>query len=109
MSLLVKQDSQSGMSDALAGDVSLNLGLVDPIDTDPDERPANGYGPKSVSPQRVCVKASETKKEGSLNFGENLKLNHTLYKHTNIIYFLFIILQWLFNWSGSSDIFTSNQ
>lgn len=57
MSLCVNQNSQSGMSDALAGDVSLNLGLVDPIDTDPDKCPSNGYGPKSVSPQRVCVKA----------------------------------------------------
>lgn len=45
------------MCDALAGDVSLNLGLVDPIDTDPHKGPSNGYGPKSVSPQRVCVKA----------------------------------------------------
>jgi len=57
MSLSVNQDSQSGMSDALAGDVSLNLGLVDPVDTDPDECPPNGYGPKCVSPQRVCIKA----------------------------------------------------
>lgn len=48
------------MSDALAGDVSLNLSLVDSIDTGPNESPSNCYGPKSVSPQRVCVKADET-------------------------------------------------
>lgn len=54
----ISQDSQSGLSDALAGDVSLNLGLVDPIDTGPEECPSDGYGPKSVSPQRVHVKAS---------------------------------------------------
>lgn len=60
------------MSEGLAGDVSLNLGLVDPIDTDPDKCPPNGYGPKSVSPQRVYVKAGETEKEGSLHFSQNL-------------------------------------
>lgn len=48
------------MSEAFTGDVSLNLGLVDPIDTDPHKCPADGYGPKSVSFQRVCVKAGET-------------------------------------------------
>lgn len=68
----MSQDSQSCMSDALAGDVSLNLGLVDPIDTDPDKCPSDGYGPKSVSSQRVCVKACETEKDGKL---ENLKVN----------------------------------
>lgn len=50
------------MSDALTGDVPLNLGLVDPIDTGPDEGPTNAYGPESVSPQRVRVKASGTVK-----------------------------------------------
>lgn len=64
------------MSEALAGDVSLNLGLVDAIDTDPDKCPSNGYGPKSVSPQGVCVKASETEKEGSLTFSEHLEVKH---------------------------------
>ncbi len=68
------KDSQSGMSDALAGDVSLNLCLVDPVDTDPNKCPSYGYGPKSVSPQRVCVKACETEKERSLNFSVKLKV-----------------------------------
>lgn len=61
----VKHNSHSGMSDALAGDVSLNLGLVDAIDTDPNECPSDGYGPKSVSSQRVCVKAGETGRDRS--------------------------------------------
>lgn len=61
----ISQDSQSGMSDALAGDVSLNLGLVDPIDTGPEECPSDGYGPKSVSPQRVDVKASVRGERGT--------------------------------------------
>lgn len=78
MSLPVNQDSQSGMSEALAGDVSLNLGLVDPIDTDPDECPSDGYGPESVSPQRVCVKAGKTENKGSLNCSENLFLQQSL-------------------------------
>lgn len=56
------KDSQSGVGDALAGDVPLNLGLVDPIDTGPDEGPTNAYGPESVSPQRVWVKAGSTVK-----------------------------------------------
>lgn len=47
---VAKQGSQSGMSDALAGDVSLDLSLVDPIDTDPNECPSDGYSPKRVSP-----------------------------------------------------------
>lgn len=55
------------MSDALAGDVSLNLGLVDSIDTGPDERPSNAYGPKSVSSQRICVKACVRGEENSFN------------------------------------------
>lgn len=54
------QDLQPGLSDALAGDVPLNLGLVDPIDAGPDEGPADAYGPESVSPQRVWVKANGT-------------------------------------------------
>lgn len=70
----MSQDSQSGMSDALAGDVSLDLGLVDPINTDPDKSPSNWYGKKCVSPQWVCVKAIETGGQGSLNFSKNLKL-----------------------------------
>lgn len=57
------QDLQPGMSDALTGDVPLNLGLVDPIDTGPDEGPTDTYGPESVSPQRVWVKASGTFKK----------------------------------------------
>ncbi len=52
-------DSQSGMRDALAGDVSLNLGLVNPIDIEPTKGPSKGHGPKSVSPQGVQVKAGE--------------------------------------------------
>lgn len=48
------------MGDALTGDVSLDLGLVDPIDAGPDGGPADTYGPESVSPQRVWVKASGT-------------------------------------------------
>lgn len=74
MSLL---DSQFGVSDALAGDVSLNLGLVDPVDAGPHKRPPNGYGPKSVSPQRVRVKAGGTgeRGKGSLNSGgKNLEV-----------------------------------
>lgn len=51
------------MSDALTGDVPLNLGLVDPIDTGPDEGPTDTNGPESVSPQRVWVKASGTIKK----------------------------------------------
>lgn len=51
------QDSQSGLTDALTGDVPLNLGLVDPIDTGPHKGPTNAYGPESVSPQWVWVKA----------------------------------------------------
>lgn len=66
MCLHVKQDSQSSMSDALAGDVSLNLSLVHSVDTGPNESPSNGYGPKSVSPQRVCVKADETQNRKDL-------------------------------------------
>lgn len=53
------------MSDALTGDVPLNLGLVDPIDTGPDEGPTDTNGPESVSPQRVWVKASGTIKKTS--------------------------------------------
>lgn len=56
----VKRDSQSSMSDALAGDVSLDLSLVDSIDADPHKSPTNGYSPKSVSPRRFGVKADET-------------------------------------------------
>lgn len=51
------QDSQSGLTDALTGDVPLNLGLVDPIDTGPHKGPTNADGPESVSPQWVWVKA----------------------------------------------------
>lgn len=43
-------NSQSGVGHALAGDVSLNLGLVDPIDTDPDKCPSDSQGPEGVSP-----------------------------------------------------------
>lgn len=57
------QDLQPGVSDALAGDVPLNLGLVDAVDAGPDEGPADAYGPESVSPQRVWVKASGTIKD----------------------------------------------
>lgn len=45
------------MVDGPTGDVSLDLGLVDPVDTDPDERPTDGHGPERVSFQRVWVKA----------------------------------------------------
>lgn len=55
------------MSDALAGDVSLNLRLVDSIDTAPDECPSNAYGPKSVPSQRVCVKACVGEKEDKVS------------------------------------------
>jgi len=70
MYLPVKQYSQSCMCEALAGDVSLDLGLVDPIDADPHKCPSKGYGPESVSPQRACVKASETVKNCCLNLCE---------------------------------------
>lgn len=53
-------DSRSGMSDGLTGDVSLDLGLICPIDSDPAHCSSNSYGPKSVSSQRVYVKAGET-------------------------------------------------
>lgn len=59
------QDSQPGLSDALAGDVPLNLGLVDPVDAGPDEGPADTYGPERVSPQRVWVKANGTIKNST--------------------------------------------
>ena len=49
------------MSDALAGDISLNHGLVSSIDSDPATRPSDDHGPKSVSPQRVHVKAGKGK------------------------------------------------
>lgn len=48
------------MSNALAGDVSLNLRLVGPIYTGPKKCPSNGNSPKSVSSQGVCIKADET-------------------------------------------------
>lgn len=51
-------DSQFGLSDALARDVSLNLCLVNPIDASPDKRPSNAHSPEGVSPQRVHVIAS---------------------------------------------------
>ncbi len=51
------------MSDALAGDVSLNLDLASPIDIDPAECPSDEKGPKSVSPKWVEVKAVETQKK----------------------------------------------
>lgn len=50
-------NSQSGLSDAFAGDVPLNLGLVDPIDTGPHKCPTDNKCPESVSPQGVDVKA----------------------------------------------------
>lgn len=68
----VSDDSQSGVSDALAGDVSLNLGLVDPIDADPHKDPPNGYRPKGVSPQGVHVKTGE--REGSVHYRMRFKL-----------------------------------
>lgn len=43
-------DSQSGVGHAPAGDVSLNLGLVDPVDADPDKCPSDCQGPEGVSP-----------------------------------------------------------
>lgn len=48
------------MTDALTGDVPLNLGLVDAIDAGPDKGPTNAYGPESVSSQWVWVKAGAT-------------------------------------------------
>lgn len=48
------------MSDAFAGDVSLNLGLVSPINNYPANSSSNGYGPERVSPQGVNVKTGET-------------------------------------------------
>lgn len=51
-------DSQFGLSDALARDVSLNLCLVNPIDAGPDKRSTNAHSPEGVSPQRVHVIAS---------------------------------------------------
>lgn len=48
------------MNDSLAGDVSLHLGLVCPVDDDPAQRSSNGDGPESVTSQRVHVKAGGT-------------------------------------------------
>lgn len=53
-------DSHSGMGDGLTGDVSLYLGLVCPIGNNPAYCSSNSHGPKSVSSQRVYVKAGET-------------------------------------------------
>lgn len=57
--LWVKVDLQSGVSDGLAGDVSLNLGLVDAVDTYPNKCSSNSQSPKRVSPQRVCIEADD--------------------------------------------------
>lgn len=48
------------MSDTLAGDISLNLRLVAPIDACPDSISSKDQGPKRVSPQGVYVEAGET-------------------------------------------------
>lgn len=64
------------MSDGLAGDVSLDLSLVDPIDTAPDECPANAYSPKSVSPQGVHVKAGVTGERGQFKIQLKAKNYH---------------------------------
>lgn len=59
-----KADLQFGLSNALAGDVSLNLCLVNPIDAGPDKRSTNGYSPEGVSSQRVhiiaCIRKGQT-------------------------------------------------
>ena len=55
----LQRDSQSGVDDGLAGEVPLDLGLVDTVHTDPDEGPADGQGPEGVSPQGVQVEASQ--------------------------------------------------
>lgn len=57
-----KEHSQASLSHALAGDVSLNLGLVSSVYIGPKKCSSNGNSPKSVPPQRVCVKADETEK-----------------------------------------------
>lgn len=51
------------MSHALAGDVSLNLCLVDSIDTEPNECPSDRQSPKRVSPQRAWIKADGKSRE----------------------------------------------
>lgn len=78
---IITCDSHSSMNYVLAGNVSLNLGLVDPIDAGPDKCSSNAYGPKSVSPQRVCVKASGPEKAG-------LRLDSSLQKKKKKIYTL---------------------
>lgn len=64
------------MGDGLAGDISLNLSLVDPIDTAPDECPADAYSPKSVSPQWVHVKAGVTGERGQFKIQLKAKNYH---------------------------------
>lgn len=49
------------MSDALAADESLNHGLVSPTNSNPAKCCSDDDGPKSVSPQRIYVKAGVTK------------------------------------------------
>ena len=61
--MLLQQDLQSGVGDGLAGEVPLDLGLVDTVHADPDEGPPDGQCPESVSPQWVHVEASQMEME----------------------------------------------
>lgn len=44
------------MESVFTGDVSLHLGLVDPVDGGPCESPSDDNGPERVSLQRVRIK-----------------------------------------------------
>lgn len=71
------------MSDALARDVSLNVGLVCSIDNYPAYCSSNGYGPESVSPQGVYIKAGQIYLHIDLNikqFVPNANLNFAEYQ-----------------------------
>lgn len=50
-------DSHFGVSHGFARDVSLHLGLVDPIDTGPDKRASKRDCPEGVPPQWTSIKA----------------------------------------------------
>ena len=46
------------MESVFTGDVSLHLGLVDPVDGGPGESPPDDNGPERVSLQRVRIKTA---------------------------------------------------
>lgn len=50
------------MESVFTGDVSLHLGLVDPVDGGPRESPSDDNGPERVSLQRVRIKTERIRK-----------------------------------------------